>query len=117
MAKKDKSGVDTTDESQTEVTQSPAEASVDTTDESAKSESDPVTDESSKDEVEKAKDAIFDTIADAEKVIVIVPKAFNLTLPKGVVLQIKAGTQTVDKFIAEHWYSKANGMKIFNPEA
>lgn len=48
-----------------------------------------------------------------EKVIVTVPKAFKLRLDSNEVLEFRPGVQKVAKDIANHWYAKANGMKVF----
>lgn len=51
-----------------------------------------------------------------EKVVVTVPKAFKLRLDNHTELSFSAGTQTVAKFIPDHWYAKANGMKVFGSD-
>jgi hypothetical protein len=51
--------------------------------------------------------------AAVDQVIVESPKAFRITLDNHAVVHIKPGTQRVPRYIAEHWYAKANGMTIF----
>lgn len=46
------------------------------------------------------------------KVVVEVPNRFKLTLPSGKVETINPGSQTMPLEWAEHWYAKANGVKI-----
>ena len=46
-------------------------------------------------------------------VTVTVPKAFNLRLDTGEIVQIKEGIQEMDRVLAEHWYSVANGVQIY----
>ena len=47
-------------------------------------------------------------------VIVTVPKAFQLRLDAHKVVSIKVGVQKMALNIANHWYSKVNGVEIFN---
>ncbi len=44
------------------------------------------------------------------------PRAFNITLDNHTRVPIKAGTSRIERFLAEHWYAKANGLEIFNAE-
>jgi hypothetical protein len=48
-----------------------------------------------------------------EKIDVIVPKGFKITLDNNSVVHFKEGVQSVHRFLAEHWYAKANGMKEY----
>lgn len=47
------------------------------------------------------------------KVIVTVPKRFRLTLDNHTTITMEPGVQKVGRFIADHWFSKANGVKVF----
>lgn len=50
----------------------------------------------------------------AGTVIVTAPKAFLLRLyTYGDPLQIRQGVQRVTQEVADHWYSKANGLAVF----
>lgn len=55
-------------------------------------------------------------IADADKVIVSVPNAFQLTLHSGTV-KYAAGAYAMLKAHAEHWFAKAHGVTIVDPNA
>ena len=50
-----------------------------------------------------------------EFITVTVPKAFNLRISLDEEIKVSAGVQSMSRERAEHWYSKANGVKIFNP--
>ena len=50
-------------------------------------------------------------------VIVEVTKAFTLRLDDNTTHSFKVGVQEVKRAIADHWYAKANGMKIFEHKA
>jgi len=50
---------------------------------------------------------------ESRTVTVIVPRAYNLRLDTGEILAIREGIQEMEKPIAEHWYSKDNGVKIY----
>ena len=58
-------------------------------------------------------------VADAAEgevmVTVMVPKAFNLTMSPSQTIKVPAGVQEMTLAQAEHWYSKANGVSIYNP--
>jgi len=54
---------------------------------------------------------------DVEAVIVTVPKRLVLRLTHHEVRVLEAGVQKVEKHVAEHWWSKVNGVKIFDPDA
>lgn len=56
---------------------------------------------------------IEEQAAHITKVIVTVPKRFRLTLDNHTTITIEPGVQKVEQFIANHWFSKANGVKIF----
>jgi len=51
-------------------------------------------------------------LAAEDKVRVFVPKAFKITLDDGDMVDIAAGEQKMPKSLAEHWYSKVNGVEI-----
>lgn len=50
-----------------------------------------------------------------EMVTVTVPKAFKLRIDNFRELNIKAGVQEMEAELANHWYSKANGVEIYKP--
>lgn len=50
------------------------------------------------------------------KVIVDVPKPFKLTQNNGVAISFAAGVQEVEEWVANHWWAKIQGMKIFKKE-
>lgn len=52
-------------------------------------------------------------VPEAGKVTAIIPKNFNLTLDDMTVVNYKAGTRDIPVEHAEHWYAKANGVKIY----
>lgn len=49
---------------------------------------------------------------DDELVAVNVPKGFRLRLDNQIVVPVSAGAQRLPRRIAEHWYAKANGVKL-----
>jgi len=53
---------------------------------------------------------------DSEKVTVVVPKAFTLTLDDGGLFRVEAGTQEMPADIAAHWFSRAQGVKVYVPD-
>jgi hypothetical protein len=68
-------------------------------------------------EAKEKAEALEDEEAEDEKkeanlVVVNVPKKFSLRLDNDVILHFVAGVQDMDRAHAEHWYSKANGVKI-----
>ena len=48
-----------------------------------------------------------------EKVIVNVPKEYTVQLTGHVPVKVYPGQQRMAKSMAEHWWSKANGVEIF----
>ena len=46
--------------------------------------------------------------------IVIIPKPFTLTLDSGGTVAYTAGTQTMPMEHAMHWWSRVQGVTIFN---
>jgi hypothetical protein len=64
-------------------------------------------------EVEKARVEAIDQSGGHETVTVTVPKAFQLRLTAHEVHMFKPGVQEMPRGIAEHWYAKANGVKIY----
>ena len=48
-------------------------------------------------------------------VTVTVPKAFKLRLDHFREVNIPAGIQEIEREWAEHWYSKANGVVVYQP--
>jgi hypothetical protein len=46
------------------------------------------------------------------QVVIRAPRPFNILLPDGKVHRQQAGTHVVERYIAEHWYAKANGVQI-----
>lgn len=51
--------------------------------------------------------------AEPGKVTAIIPKDFQLTLDDMTVVKYQAGTHDIPVEHAEHWYAKANGVKIY----
>lgn len=49
-----------------------------------------------------------------EQVLVQVPKAFTLRIDNHAVVNMPAGVYKVDRFIASHWYSIANKIKVLD---
>ena len=47
-------------------------------------------------------------------ITVIVPKQFNLTVKPGETFTYYPGVQEMPKAHAEHWYSKHNGVQIYD---
>lgn len=50
-----------------------------------------------------------------DMVTVTVPKAFKLRIDHFREFDFKAGVQEMERSVAEHWYSKANGITIYEP--
>lgn len=50
-------------------------------------------------------------------VTAIVPKAFKLNLENGGLIDYEAGVQEMPLHHASHWYSRANGVKVYDPKA
>ena len=58
-------------------------------------------------------------VADAsseDRLMVTVPKSYTLTLDDGSPVVINAGVQMMPSKLATHWWSKAQGVKLFDPE-
>jgi len=51
-----------------------------------------------------------------EMVTVTVPKAFKLRIDAFRELVVKAGVQEMERLHAEHWYSVANGVTVYDPK-
>lgn len=47
-----------------------------------------------------------------EIVIAHVPRGFKLRITNDLVITVSAGTQKLERFVAEHWYSQAYGVTI-----
>jgi hypothetical protein len=45
----------------------------------------------------------------------VVPRAFILRDDKHREIKIEAGVQELPDWVPEHWYSKANGVKVYDP--
>ena len=55
-------------------------------------------------------------VAEGEVMVTVsVPKAFNLTMSPSQTIRVPAGVQEMTLAQAEHWYSKAHGVSIYNP--
>ena len=67
---------------------------------------------SAKDVAQQAPEA-----SDPEVVIALVPKAYKLRTNEGIVHSIPQGTHRMPRHMAEHWYSKANGVTLFEGAA
>lgn len=57
-----------------------------------------------------------DTSGDGEKVTVVVPKAYQLTLDDHSPVRYEMGTQEMPVNHAAHWFSRAMGVKVYSPE-
>lgn len=51
-----------------------------------------------------------------DKVTVTVPNGFELTIDHNTTITIKPGIQEMEKSHADHWYSIANGVVIYEPK-
>lgn len=51
---------------------------------------------------------------DTSIVTVMCPKAFRLTLNDHRIVQFVAGPQQAPRFLAEHWFAKANGATVYD---
>lgn len=51
----------------------------------------------------------------AEMVTVVVPKQFTLTLDHHHVITYEAGVYEMPEDHASHWFSRANGVKVYEP--
>lgn len=51
-----------------------------------------------------------------DPVTVTVPKRFKLRLDNHTVIDIHPGVQNVERMVADHWFSKANGVTVFDPK-
>lgn len=52
-----------------------------------------------------------------DKVTVTVPNGFELTIDHNTTITIRPGIQEMEKSYADHWYSIANGVVIYEPKA
>lgn len=53
----------------------------------------------------------------SKMITVTVPRGFQLRVDDHTVLPVKAGVQEMLEEHALHWYSVANGVTVYNPEA
>ena len=51
-----------------------------------------------------------------DMVTVVVPKDFKLMVDHNTTHLFKAGVQEMERWIAEHWYAVANGVKVYVKE-
>jgi len=51
-----------------------------------------------------------------DMVTVTVPKGYKLRIDSHRELTVNAGVQQMERSLAEHWYSKANKVEIYNPK-
>lgn len=58
-----------------------------------------------------------DDLEDEEEVTVVVPKDFTLTLDNRQQVQYRAGVQEMRLSHAAHWWSRAQGVKVYDPDA
>jgi len=83
--------------------------------------------ESSKTQIADSGDIVEETTGDkitlgaqptteGEKVTVVVPHAYKLTQDNGVEVRYDAGTQEMLVEHAAHWFSRAQGVKVYSPE-
>lgn len=81
----------------------------------AKAKNSEVSDDASQDsnqiDAEAAKPAEGEVLVTAT-----VPKAFKLRIDNHVIVDYKPGVQEMPLSHAEHWYSKANGVQVYNPK-
>lgn len=54
-----------------------------------------------------------ETAPDEDTVIVEVPKAFQFMVDHDTRVEVKPGVQRMKKAHADHWWVKANGVKVF----
>lgn len=54
--------------------------------------------------------------SEVEMATAIVPKAFTLTLDSHQPVRYEAGTQEMPLAHATHWFSRAMGVKVYQPE-
>lgn len=59
--------------------------------------------------------AKMQALQDEEKVTVIVPVAFTLTLDGHIDKHFKPGVQEMPKSLTEHWFVKSRGVTTYNP--
>lgn len=55
-------------------------------------------------------------VVDDDMVTVVNAKQFMLTVAHGHEVVIPAGTQELPRSYAEHWYSKAQGLVVYEPK-
>ncbi len=66
--------------------------------------------------VAKAEDKVREVSGEVvEMVTVTVPHDYNLRLDHFREFKFKAGVQEMEREVAEHWYSKANGVTVYEP--
>ena len=65
---------------------------------------------------EEKKHAVQMALDDSPLVTVEVPKPYKMTLDDHRVVHVNAGVQDMKKYLADHWYSKANGVKTYKPK-
>ena len=53
---------------------------------------------------------------EGEKVTVVVPKSFVLTLDDHTPVQYHAGVQEMSVDHASHWFARAQGVKVYSPD-
>jgi hypothetical protein len=63
------------------------------------------------------KKSALDVVKDGEKVVTAVsPRSFTLTMDDHTKVEVKAGIQELPESVATHWYAKAHGVSIYEPE-
>lgn len=62
------------------------------------------------------KKAPLDAVKDGEATVTCtVPRGFTITLDDHTKVKVDAGVQELGETIANHWYAKAHGVKIYAP--
>jgi hypothetical protein len=60
----------------------------------------------------------LDAVQEGEATVTCeVPRGFTITLDDHTKVEVKAGVQELGVVIANHWYAKAHGVKIYAPAA
>lgn len=63
------------------------------------------------------KKAALDVVKDGEKVVTAIsPRPFTLTMDDHTKVEVKAGAQELPESVAMHWYAKAHGVSVYEPE-
>lgn len=55
--------------------------------------------------------------ASEDRVLVNAPNGFTLTLDDGTPVPVRKGVQMMQRDLVDHWYAKANGVALYDPDA